>query len=929
MTDDEKDHKQVPSDTAAMATDVSDRVPAGQSDRRQSESERGGSGTSLLGEKVGSIRIVEYIGEGGFGEVYAGYDEKLDRKVALKALRSDRRLQAEARARFLREARMLSHLDHPNICRIYDLVAEKDRDFLILELLTGTSLGKTIKKGCSRTLKFKIAEQVARALAAAHEKGIVHRDLKPENVMITSDHDEVKVLDFGLARPFVVSMGTALDVPDAGPDQAKPSSDDLLATTLDLPNPGPNQVEPSGDDGGGEFGAYAGTRVGAVMGTPAYMSPEQARGEPATPASDIYSFGLLLQELFSGDRPVEEHLTVENAVVRAARGESRPFVDKDRDLTALVSRLKSLAPASRPSALDAADRLQWIAQKPRRLKLRFLAAGIAVILVATTTVAVFQGLRANRAAVRAERDAQTAKQVADFLVSIFQVSDPDEARGKTVTAREILDKGAKKIETELKDQPLVQATLMKTMGTVYMGLGLYKDAEPLLSAALATRERAFGPSHLDVAVSLNNLAGLYVTQGKYAEAEPLEKRALAIREAALGPDHPDVALILNDLAWLYLYQGKYPVAEPLFKRALAIEENALGPDHPDVSASLSNLAGLYWNQGKYAEAEPLLRRSLAIYEKAHGEDHPDVAISLNNLASLFSSQGKYAEAEPLFKRSLAIEEKALGKDHPTLASSLDNIAVVYANQGQYAEAAPLHLRSLAICEKALGPDHPDVAKSLNNLANLYKDQGQYVAAEPLYRRALAIYEKALGPDHPDVARSLYSLGALSVYQDKYSEAEPLLKRALAISEKALGPGSQQTADALRGLASCEFKEKRLNDALGRSVHCVEIGRELAAKTPENPKVHFLVGSALLLKGQIETAMGRGADAQSAWREALSFVEPAARAAGGVTDQSTYAQLLLCIGRTDEARPIVRKLLETGYRDPDLLALCHQKGLLLR
>jgi tetratricopeptide (TPR) repeat protein len=215
------------------------------------------------------------------------------------------------------------------------------------------------------------------------------------------------------------------------------------------------------------------------------------------------------------------------------------------------------------------------------------------------------------------------------------------------------------------------------------------------------------------------------------------------------------------------------------------------------------------------------------------------------------------------------------------------------------------------------------------LASLSGSQARYAEAEQLVRRSLAIREKALGPDHPDVAQSLLDLANLHLDQDKFTDVEPLLERALAIYEKAIGPRSPEAADSIRALASCEFKEGKFDDALERSIHCAEIGRELAAKMPENPKPRFLIGSASLLKGRIETAMERSADAQASWRDALSVVEPVARDARGVTAQSTYAQLLLCVGRTDEARPIVKGLLDAGYKDPDLLALCKKSGLLPR
>ncbi|MFH0341757.1 MAG: tetratricopeptide repeat protein [Chromatiales bacterium] len=384
-------------------------------------------------------------------------------------------------------------------------------------------------------------------------------------------------------------------------------------------------------------------------------------------------------------------------------------------------------------------------------------------------------------------------------------------------------------------------TYLNMAGRLAQEVGRYTEARPFLEKALAIREKALGPNHPDVALSLNNLADLDRAQGQYGKAEPLYQRALALWEKALGPEHPDVAISLNNLAALYydqgeyrkaelLYQrsvaivekalgstplvalnlnnlaelyrtqGRYEKAEPLYQRALAIREQALGPEHPHVAPNLNNLALLYDAQGQYEKAEPLLQRSLAISEKALGPEHALVATSLNNLAELYRTQGRYDKAEPLYQRALAIREKAFGPQHRDAAQSLNNLALLYYTQGQYEKAEPLLQRSLAISEKALDPDHSDVATSLNNLAGLYNNQGQYGKAEPLYQRALAIREKAFGPEHPDVAQSLNNLAELYYTQSQYGKAAPLYQRSLAVLEKALGPEHPNVATSLNNLA---------------------------------------------------------------------------------------------------------------------------------
>src|SRR6516225_139937 len=357
------------------------------------------------------------------------------------------------------------------------------------------------------------------------------------------------------------------------------------------------------------------------------------------------------------------------------------------------------------------------------------------------------------------------------------------------------------------------AVSLNNLAELYQAEGRYAEAEPLYKRSLAIREKALGPVHPDVAASLGNLAQLYKDQGRFADAEPLFKRSLTIRKKALGPDHPDVAASLNALASLYQHQGRYADAEPLYKQSLAVDERALGSDHPDVALLLNNLALLYQVQGRYADAEPLYKRSLAIREKALGPDHPDVAVSLNNLAELYKAEGRYAEAEPLYRRSLTIREKALGLDHPDVAGSLNNLADLYQIQERYADAEPLYKRSLTLWEKTLGPDHINVAASLNNLALLYQAQGRYADVEALCKRSLAIEEKALGPDHPDVALSLNNLALLYQTQGRYADAESLFKRSLTIREKALGPDHPDVAGSLNNLAALYQVQGRYADAL--------------------------------------------------------------------------------------------------------------------
>jgi serine/threonine protein kinase/tetratricopeptide (TPR) repeat protein len=744
-------------------------------------------------ETIGHYRVVQRLGEGGMGEVFeAEQTEPIRRRVALKIIKWGMDTK-QVVARFESERQALALMDHPHIAKVFDAGAtEQGRPFFAMEYIKGMPITEYCDKHrLNNRQRLELFVQVCEGIQHAHQKGIIHRDIKASNVliMIQDDKPVPKIIDFGVAK--------------------------AVAQRLT------------------EKSVY--TEMGQLIGTPEYMSPEQAEmtGLDIDTRTDVYSLGVLLYELLVGVLPFEsedlrsagfdevrrkireeEPLKPSTRLTTPGFDTAKASKSRQTDLSTLTKQLKGELDwiTMKAMAKDrtqryasaselAADVQRYLKHEPvmagppsamyrmrkyvRRHKVGVAAGAFVVaamiIGITGTTIGLVKAVKAEK---KAKEEAETAQRVSDFLVSLFEVSDPNEARGNTITAREILDKGAGKIESELQDQPRIQSRLMETMGRVYRNLGLYDLAAPILEKSLSLKRRVYGEDHLEVAAGFHILAVLYDTQGKYKEAESFFRQSLEIKERIMGQDHPEVAKSLNSIAVVNWNQGKYAEAEPLFQRALAIKEKTLGPDDPDVGNTLTNLGVLYHLQGRYEEAAPFFKRALAISEKEQGEDHPDVAASLNNLGSLYEDMKKPDEAEPLYERALAIWEKALGPEHSDVGIALHNLANLYRDQGKYDKAEPYYERSESIFKKALGENHPYVAYSYREQANLYRDQGQHDVAEDLYKRSLDLFEKSMGPDHLNVAETLEQYAQLLRKVDRIGEAENLESQAKTIRAKS-------------------------------------------------------------------------------------------------------------------------------------------------
>jgi len=745
-------------------------------------------------DRIGHYRIVRWIGEGGMGEVYeAEQEQPIRRIVALKIIKWGMSTK-EVIARFETERQALALMNHPNIARVFDAGAtDTGRPYFVMEYVRGVRITDYCDSNkLTTTQRLELFIQVCEGVQHAHQKGVIHRDVKPSNVLVEIQDDKAvpKLIDFGVA---------------------KSTAQHLTERTL--------------------F-----TQVGQMIGTPEYMSPEQAdmTALDIDTRTDVYALGMLLYELLVGTLPFDEgalrrapvdqrRRTIRDDEPRRLSLRLRTVNDGDQvarnrrtDVGSLANELRGDLDWITMKALErdrtrrystalelAADVTRHLRHEPvlagppsttyrvRKFVRRHrvgVAAGVAIMTVLLVGLAgtVIGLVRAQRAEAVAAQEAETAKQVSDFLIGLFEVADPNQARGNTITAREILEAGATKIDRELADRPLVRARLMDTIGRVYQNLGLYGRAEPLMQDALKIRRHERGERDLQVGASLLSLAWLYRSQGRLADGEALSRRGVEILEASLGSNHPDLGLGLRTHGVMLRDVGSLAAARPVLERSLEIARTARGPDHVDVALAHYHLGWLLNLTGHYNEAREHYEQALPILENRLGPDSPLVAWCLNDFGVVLEKLGDYERARPLFERSLAIKEKVLGPEHPDVAAAVNNLGVLFWYMGRYDESKAWYERTLAIREKALGPNHPEVASVLMNIALAVRMKGDHQAAYPLLERSASIYEKVHGPVGSDLANVLIELATLYGSQGRHAEATPVYERSVEMFRKSGG-----------------------------------------------------------------------------------------------------------------------------------------------
>ena len=725
------------------------------------------------GDRLGRIRIERLLARGGMGEVYVGLDETLERRVAVKTMRASLRLSAAQRARFLLEAQTLSGLHHPNVCQVHDYFEDREKDVLVLELIEGETL-RAVLSGGALDDALQVALQIARALEAAHRRGIVHRDLKPENVMRTSD-GTVKVLDFGLARSGV-SEG---------------------ASTLALePGPAP---EPAASP--------ARTAQGTILGTLGYMSPEQARGEVATSASDVYSFGLLLQELTTGRRPFDPG---SDLLARSARAESLPVEGLGPELTDLVEQTKSADPGLRPTARDVRRRLEEIVALPalrrRQRNRRVLVAASLLAAVALAVLSFFLAREGRRArAALAESEASLS-----FLVDVIESADPARARGEDLTVAEVFDEAATRLETELGEFPTARARLEHSLGVVDLRLERLDRAREFLESALEVREATLAPGDPDLLETRRRLAEAEFEAGELERARERLDGALRDAERIHGSRSSEVAELLSARSRLALADGRIEQAREDGERAVEILEQAYGPESPELAEALRRLSRAFVDQWMYEDAARVQERALEISRRLWQGDHPDV---VSDLLEVSLSRGYLGRSEESLAGYREAEERArrlYGDRHTSVAKAMVYQGSLLASAGRVDEGIARLRDGVAILEQL--QNRPRLAEGLKVLQFTLHQNDRHRQALDVGLRVWEVRREFLPVGHPERAIDDLQVGSFLAGVGHRRDAVVMIDRALPELERwavrepatyteALGIGRQRREELRAAITS--------------------------------------------------------------------------------------------------------------------------------
>ena len=786
-----------------------------------------------VGQLIGRYKVLEKVGEGGCGVVYvAEQTEPVRRRVALKVIKLGMDTKAVV-ARFEAERQALAMMDHPNIAKVLDAgTTERGRPYFVMELVRGikiTDYCDQEKLGTTERLDLFI--RICQAIQHAHQKGIIHRDIKPSNILVTL-HDGVpvpKIIDFGIAK---ATEGRLTD-----------------ATVY--------------------------TQLHQFMGTPAYMSPEQAEmsGLDIDTRSDIYSLGVLLYQLLTSKTPFDgqQLLALGLDEMRRTIREKEPLRPSTRlaalqsdELTTTAKRRSADPPklihllkgdldwivmkclekdrARRYETANglAADLKRHLDNEPvvarprsagykfrkfaRRNKVAFaVSAAFVLLLVVATMASTWQAFRAMRAEalvqkrileVAAERDAKEKARKDAQAISDFitQLLESPERKGRSVTVVEILDRAVKKLDRDLAAQPARRAKMQYTLGRTYSALGLDLEAIPLFEKSRDYYRSTFGPEHPEALEGMRNLAKAYLDVGRQSEALKLQEALLVSQRKRLGPLHFETVLALDRLALYQMRCGHLDEARRRFEELLLLHRQANGPLHQKTLAAMGHLATIQLQFGNLPEALKLSQEVLELRRKALGAEHRDTLRAMNLLAAVHSKMSHTNEALALYTEVLALQRRLSGPGRDPLHKYMHTVVIAYSRFGHMEEALTLGEELLEMSRQSLGPEHRETLSAMNTLAIVYRKAGRVEEAAQLAQSSLDLHRRVTGPASEGTLNAMTELATVHQTCGRLNEAIVLEAAALRLKRKHFPLGYSALLASVENLVACYEKSDRRAEA---------------------------------------------------------------------------------------------------------------------